>query len=209
MTEKKLSIKNVKVASLEAYNRNPRKNDAQVPRMVGLIEQFGFKVPILIRGKRIVDGHLRIKAAKKMGLETVPAIDVGDMPDADEKALRIALNKSVEWAEWDDDLLADEMRSIAEDGLDLKFTGFDPVDVTRLLGGTDDMVGKAVKDALPPTSKTKTADAGTPADPNYVSVTFHMSAEKRDALLKRLQEVRNKEGLPNVSHALVHTILDG
>jgi ParB-like chromosome segregation protein Spo0J len=50
------------------YARNPRKNDAAVDRMCGSIREFGFKVPVLARSNgEVVDGHLRLKAARKLG----------------------------------------------------------------------------------------------------------------------------------------------
>ena len=50
------------------YVRNPRKNDAAVDRMVATIREFGFKIPVLARSDgTVVDGHLRLKAARKLG----------------------------------------------------------------------------------------------------------------------------------------------
>src|ERR1035438_1257938 len=50
------------------YARNPRKNDAAVDRMCGSIREFGFKCPVLARSNgEVVDGHLRLKAARKLG----------------------------------------------------------------------------------------------------------------------------------------------
>src|ERR1700749_2051527 len=50
------------------YARNPRKNDAAVDRMCASIREFGFKIPVLARSDReVVDGHLRLKAAHKLG----------------------------------------------------------------------------------------------------------------------------------------------
>ena len=128
-----LQVTDIAVEDLKEYENNPRKNDAQVPRMVDLIEKFGFRVPILVRGTTIVDGHLRIKAARQMGLKTVPAIDVGDMPKANERALRIALNRSVEWSDWDEGKLADEFKAISEAGLDLDLTAFGQDTITRIM----------------------------------------------------------------------------
>jgi ParB-like chromosome segregation protein Spo0J len=57
------------------YSRNPRKNDAAVDRMCGSIREFGFKLPCLVRSDgEIVDGHLRVKAARQLGLAEVPVI---------------------------------------------------------------------------------------------------------------------------------------
>jgi hypothetical protein len=61
--------------STGAYERNPRKNEQAVNRMSPRSSKFGFEVPILARsGGEIVDGHLRIKAAKRLGIQEVPVI---------------------------------------------------------------------------------------------------------------------------------------
>ena len=61
------------VARLVFYARNPRKNDAAVDRMIASIREFGFKIPVLARSAgEVVDGQLRLKDAKKIGITTVP-----------------------------------------------------------------------------------------------------------------------------------------
>ena len=53
------------VARLIPYFRNLRKNDHAVERMAASINEFGFKIPILARSNgEVVDGHLRLKAAR-------------------------------------------------------------------------------------------------------------------------------------------------
>src|SRR5262245_47491096 len=57
------------------YLRNPRKNDYAVDRMCSSIREFGFKVPCLVRSDgEVVDGHLRLKAARKLGITEIPVI---------------------------------------------------------------------------------------------------------------------------------------
>lgn len=57
------------IEKLKHYAKNPRKNDAAVERMCASIREFGFAVPVLARNSgEVVDGHLRLKAAKKLGL---------------------------------------------------------------------------------------------------------------------------------------------
>ena len=57
------------IDKLVFYARNPRKNDAAVDRMCSSIREFGFKIPVLARsGGEVVDGHLRLKAARKLGI---------------------------------------------------------------------------------------------------------------------------------------------
>ncbi len=54
------------------YARNPRKNDAAVDRMCSSIREFGFKIPVLARSDgEVLDGHRRLKAAKKLRIAEV------------------------------------------------------------------------------------------------------------------------------------------
>lgn len=203
-----LAIANRPVGDLVPYENNPRKNDSEVPKMVELIKKFGFKVPILTKGNRVVDGHLRLKAAKALNMTEVPTLDVGDMTEAEERALRIALNKSVEWAQWDKDALGVEMKAIMDAGLDLHLTGFSGKETTDLIAkvATSALNEPPMKDPAGPLKKTKDADAGLPADPGHVSVTFHMPAASRDAVMKGLNAYRGKQGYANVSTALAGLI---
>jgi ParB-like chromosome segregation protein Spo0J len=61
------------VSRLRPYEKNPRRNDAVVPKMVEVLREFGFRIPILARSDgEVIDGHLRLKAALQMGWESVP-----------------------------------------------------------------------------------------------------------------------------------------
>ncbi|MBQ0061346.1 MAG: ParB N-terminal domain-containing protein [Bacteroidales bacterium] len=103
------------------YERNPRKNDKAVDKVAASIEEFGFKVPIVVdKDNIIVAGHTRYKAARKLHLTTVPVIVADDLNENQIKAFRLADNKVSELAEWDDDLLALEL----EDIIDLDMTDF-------------------------------------------------------------------------------------
>jgi ParB-like nuclease domain len=56
------------IDKLVFYARNLRKNDAAVDRMFSSIRDFGFKIPVLACSDgEVVDGHLRQKAARKLG----------------------------------------------------------------------------------------------------------------------------------------------
>src|SRR5437762_14210031 len=90
---------------LVPYARNPRKNDAAVDRMVASIQEFGVKIPVLARSNgEIVDGHLRLKAARKMELAEVPVILCDEWSEAQVKAFRLTVNRSVGWPDWDEAL---------------------------------------------------------------------------------------------------------
>ena len=111
--------------SLIEYARNPRKNDHAVDRVAAAIREFGFRVPILAKSdKTIVDGHLRLKAAKKLGLEEVPVLLCDDMTDIQVRAFRLSVNKVSEFADWDSEMLRVELDELVKDGFDIELTGF-------------------------------------------------------------------------------------
>src|SRR3954463_5828832 len=122
------------ITKLIPYGRNPRKNDQAIERMMASIKEFGFKVPILARsGGQVVDGHLRLKAAQKMGMTELPVILCDEWTDAQVKAFRLLINRSVNWADWDVELVALEMGELAGMDFDLSLTGFDPVEIDAFL----------------------------------------------------------------------------
>src|ERR1700716_4434681 len=121
------------IEKLVFYVRNPRKNDAVVDRMCGSIREFGFKVPVLARSDgEVVDGHLRLKAARKLGITEVPVILCDEWSAAQVKAFRLMVNRSVTWADWDEELLALELQDIQELDFDLSLTGFDARSMSSL-----------------------------------------------------------------------------
>src|SRR6266404_1461246 len=122
------------VDRLVGYTRNPRKNTAAVDRMCGSIREFGFKIPCLIRSDgEVIDGHLRLKAARKLGLTDIPVILCDEWTPAQVKAFRLLVNRSATWADWDEELLALELRDLQTSDLDLALTGFDRKEIEDLL----------------------------------------------------------------------------
>src|SRR6476620_11333402 len=116
------------------YARNPRKNDHAVDRMAGSISEFGFKVPVLARSSGdVIDGHLRLKAAEKLGLTEIPVIICDDWSEAQVKAFRLLVNRSVTWADWDPELLSLDMLELRNLDYDIDLTGFDTREIDELL----------------------------------------------------------------------------
>lgn len=116
------------------YIRNPRKNDAAVERMAASIREFGFKIPILARSSgEVVDGHLRLKAAHKLGMAELPVVVCDEWSPTQLKAFRLLVNRSATWADWDEELVALEMEELKALDFDLNLTGFDPVEIEEFL----------------------------------------------------------------------------
>ena len=117
------------VAELFPYVNNARKNDHAVDAVASSIKNYGFKQPIVIDSfGEVVAGHTRLKAAKKLGLETVPCIIADDLTPAQVKAYRIADNKVAELSEWDMELLKIELEDIEG------FTGFELNELQDIMG---------------------------------------------------------------------------
>ena len=119
---------------LTPYDKNARKNNKAVPLVAKSIEQFGFKVPIVIdRNNVIVCGHTRYKAAHALGIEEVPCIIADDLTDQQIKAYRLADNKVAEASKWDKGILSLEMNEIFDfDMSDFGFEIADPVDTVEI-----------------------------------------------------------------------------
>jgi len=130
------------------YARNPRKNDHAVDKVASAIREFGFRVPIVAKSDgTVVDGHLRLKAAAKLGLTEVPVILADDLTETQIKAFRLSVNKVSEFAEWDIDLLKLEFEDLDAAGFDLTLTGFDLGEIAALT--LDVTEGLTDPDAVP------------------------------------------------------------
>src|SRR5438552_15796428 len=149
------------IDKLVFYARNPRKNDAVVDHMCGSIREFGFKIPCLVRSDgEVVDGHLRLKAARKLGMAEVPVILCDEWTPAQVKAFRLMVNRSVTWADWDEDLLALELQEIQEADFDLSLTGFEDEELARLLAAQDATDGLTDEDTVPDLPQTPVSAIG-------------------------------------------------
>lgn len=122
------------ISTVKPYEKNPRINDAAVDAVAESLKEFGFRQPLVVDEHGvIVCGHTRWKAAKKLGLATVPVHVARDLTEAQIKAYRLADNKSAELAEWDYDLLPIELGELKADGFDLELLGFDQNELAKLL----------------------------------------------------------------------------
>lgn len=121
-----LNVEQWPIERLIPYARNPRKNDAQVDRMCAAIREFGFRIPIVAKSDgTVVDGHLRLKAAQKLGLKDVPVALADELSDVQVKAFRLLANQSANWAEWDNELLALELEELKLADFDTDLIGFE------------------------------------------------------------------------------------
>lgn len=119
-----MNVIEMNVEELIPYENNPRKNEEAVDKVALSISAFGFKVPLVIDSNNvIVTGHTRLKAAKKLGIKSVPCIKADDLTDEQIKAFRLADNKVAEFSQWDEEKLMEELEILGE--VDMSLYGFD------------------------------------------------------------------------------------
>ena len=112
------------IEELTLYENNPRQNDNAVDYVANSIEEFGFKIPCLITGTgEIICGHTRIKAAVKLGMKSIPCIVADDLTEEQVRAFRLIDNQTASIAEWDMEMLEDELNKISD--LNMDDFGFD------------------------------------------------------------------------------------
>jgi DNA modification methylase len=128
------SVVMTRVGDLTPYARNSRTHsDEQIAQIAASIKEFGWTNPILIDGdKGIIAGHGRLKAAMRLGLEEIPAIELSHLTEIQKKALIIADNKLALNAGWDNELLSLELEELELEGLDLSLTGFGEEEISAL-----------------------------------------------------------------------------
>jgi len=120
-----------KVDDLTLYASNARlHSQSQIDMIVSSIRQFGFNAPIVIdEDGTVLAGNGRLLAARKIGLDSVPVLEVLHLSAAEKRAYVLIDNKIAEFSEWDDAILKTELDIIIEDtgDIDLSSTGFDDI----------------------------------------------------------------------------------
>ncbi len=129
-----LRIDHRPVEALVPYARNARTHsEAQVALIAGSIREYGFTNPVLVDGENgIIAGHGRVMAARKLGLATVPVIELAHLSEAQKRAYILADNRLAEQAGWDRDLLALEIADLKDLGIDAMDLGFEAADLDAL-----------------------------------------------------------------------------
>jgi DNA modification methylase len=130
----KLTIEYVPIDDIRPYQNNPRDNEGAVDAVARSIQEFGFKIPIILdANNEIVAGHTRYKAARKLGMTEVPVIRADDLTPEQVRAFRIADNQTASLAEWNYDLLEIELLALKDVEFDLSLLAFPERELEELL----------------------------------------------------------------------------
>lgn len=155
------------IDDVHPYPNNPRNNDEAVEYVANSIREFGWQQPIVVDTEgTIIAGHTRLKAAKRLGMDTVPVVVADNLTPAQVNAYRLADNKVAEAATWDMEALAVELEGLEVD-FDMTMFDFDA-------GISIDGFGEDFE--LPDGEA-----------PEFKTVSLHMTAEQYE-LFEEMQE---------------------
>ena len=159
--DRKLEVVYKPLSELTPDPRNARTHSKkQVEQIVASISAFGFTNPILADPEgNLIAGHGRLRAAKQMGLDTVPVITLDGLTEPQKKALRLADNKIALNAGWDTEILKLELAelSLPEVEIDLGLTGFSPGEIDVVLAESDDPDDEVIP-AVPDNPRVQSGD---------------------------------------------------
>lgn len=123
------------VGDLKPYPKNARQHSRkQLRKIAESLQRFGWTNPILIdESGMVLAGHGRLEAARMLGWELVETICLAGFTGEEKRAYILADNRIAEEAGWDRELLAIEFSTLIEDGFEVELTGFDTIEIDRVL----------------------------------------------------------------------------
>lgn len=138
------------VDKLIPYAKNARTHsDEQVAQIAGSIKEFGFNNPILVdKDNLVIAGHGRLMAARKLGMDKVPVVELQHLTESQRKAYVLADNRIALNSGWDTSMLSLELQDLKDD-IDLSLMGFDPDELDALLNPLEETEGLTDEDAVP------------------------------------------------------------
>jgi DNA modification methylase len=140
----RLQIEEVAISTLKWNARSPRMHpEKQITMLARNIDTFGFLVPCLISDQnRLLCGNARVLAAKRLGMETVPAVRLSHLSDNDQRAFILADAKLSEHATWHPEILREEIQFFTDwnTGFDFSVIGFETAEVDFILEGTEEQI---------------------------------------------------------------------
>ncbi len=110
---------------IHPYPNNPRVMRNAAEKVAESIREFGWRQPIVVdQDGVVIIGHTRLAAARLLKQDTAPVHVALGLPADKVRALRLADNKTGEFAGWDELKLADELQAILAAAGTITTTGF-------------------------------------------------------------------------------------
>src|SRR5712671_1008866 len=135
----KLELVELAPGDLVLLTRKLRKNEAaHIGGVATAISSLGFCDPVLIdQHNGVLDGMIRVEAAKLLGLPYVPCIRANYLTASEGRLVRLALNRLGEKGSWDFDELKIELEELILDSAPIEITGFSMLEVDQIVIGEE------------------------------------------------------------------------
>lgn len=200
--EKVSKIELVQVQDLVPYEKNPRKHGKGLDELVKSITENGFTNPIQIdQNNRVIAGHGRLQAAKRLNLNRVPCVRL-DVTDEEYHKLLISDNKIGELSKWDNKLLQETMM-ILGDLKDLEIPGFSLEDIDKVFGHKHNDI--SVSDDADFGDSGKVPDASDD-DALIKRKTFVLTDKEYRFIDEKLKAVKKEHNLNTEAEALIEVL---
>lgn len=125
-----MELKKLKLTEIKPYGKNPRKNDGAVDAVAESIKQCGYCSPIVVdENYEVLAGHTRLKALKKLGRKECEVVVKEGLTEEQKQKYRILDNKTGEFAEWDLDVLQEQLKDLDFEGFDFGFAQYNDSDI--------------------------------------------------------------------------------
>ena len=188
-----MKVQEISIDKVIPYWQNPRNNEKTVERLCVSIKEYGFNVPLVVNKDMIlITGHARLKAAKKLGLKTVPC-NVVDLTDEQAKKYRIADNKIQELTDWKEEELFKELREIG-DKMELLDMGFSLDDIDEIVGDLEESV-EEVTSTVEPVGFEETQTGEPIPTAEMPTATIEATNYEDEEEKKKLEELLKKREL--------------
>lgn len=124
-----MELKKIELSKIKPYHRNARKNDEAVEYVLKSIQQCEYVAPIILDENYVIlAGHTRFKALKKLGYKDAECIIKSGLSEQQKRKYRLLDNKTNEFAQWDFELLQDELIDLDFQDLDIDWNVHDDTD---------------------------------------------------------------------------------
>lgn len=177
MKEVKLKVEYLDISALKPYEGNAKEHpEEQVENIMESIKEFGMNDPIGIWGEEnvIVEGHGRLMACQRLGIEMVPVIRLDDLDDEQRRAYALAHNQTTMTSGWNEEMLDKELGEILN--IDMTLFGFE--------NAADDFADEIIDN----TYTMKTSIPQYQINGECPSISEMLDTEKSDELLKEISE---------------------
>jgi DNA modification methylase len=138
-----LELVQIPLEDLRMPSREVRKLDpAHVREVANTISTLGFCAPVIIgRDNAVIDGAVRVQAARQLGLDRVPCVRIEHLNETEKRVLRLAANRLGEKGEWNLDELKIEFEELILADAPIEVSGFTVDEIDQvILGEADDAI---------------------------------------------------------------------